>query len=162
MLYPKNNKQIGLAAGDACTVALLISLVLVLKVYDWGEIWVCKIGGCWLVSFGSSSWRLWIHQRLMILLGIRDSLPSVYRAIRASSCWGDNLVLALLLVGINSREDCKIQNGFKNFGATSSLSPKSKCDYILITLILIWCGYIVFLVDQGKWGSFYFFVVFTF
>jgi hypothetical protein len=30
------------------------------------------------------------------------------------------------------------------------LSPKSKCDYILITLILIWCGYIVFLVDQGK------------
>jgi len=34
MLYPKNNKQIGLAAGDDCTVALLISLVLVLKVYD--------------------------------------------------------------------------------------------------------------------------------
>ncbi|KAL9362644.1 hypothetical protein Peur_045429 [Populus x canadensis] len=30
--------------------------------------------------------------------GIRDSLPSVYGAIRASSFWGDNLVLALLLL----------------------------------------------------------------
>ncbi|KAJ6746279.1 FASCICLIN-LIKE ARABINOGALACTAN PROTEIN 4 [Salix koriyanagi] len=41
-----------------------------------------------------------------------NSLPSVYGAIRVSSCWGDNLVPALLLVDINSREDCKIQNGF--------------------------------------------------
>lgn len=69
MLYPKNNKQIGLAAGDACTVALLISSVLVLKVYDSGEVRVCKIGGCWLVLFGSSRWRLWVYQRHMIFTG---------------------------------------------------------------------------------------------